>query len=212
MYTQINSEKIKLDFNSGIECTIDGPDSYYYVQVSEFVQGNDTPIYVEGYNLPDINFKKNTFLLPIKFFIDFEISIFKFVDKVGLVNIFNHRFNDYGQYVKFVIDTKNFDEAKIWFQKVIEYQKRRGCKILFESPFQELNKNFETHFNVKNIDPYKTYKIGRYPKSSNDFRTLDERCEGLIWFGCWKKFWSYEHPRNWSQINSTEIANDILGL
>ena len=49
-------------------------------------------------------------------------------------------------------------------------------------------------------------------KNSSDWRTIDPRKEGLIWFGNWKTFWSYEHPRCWKQLTSKEIADDILGL
>ena len=36
MYIQINEEKIKLDFNSGITVYVDGPDTSYYVEINEF--------------------------------------------------------------------------------------------------------------------------------------------------------------------------------
>ena len=29
---------------------------------------------------------------------------------------------------------------------------------------------------------YKTYNIGRFPKTSNDFRTLDQRKDGFVWW------------------------------
>lgn len=209
MYTQINNEKIKLDFNSGIRCTVDGPDNFYYVQVSEFVDGDDFPNYVEGYS---VNSKNPTFVLPIEFYMDFEITVSKFIADVGLVNIFSHRFNDYGKYVKFELKSKDLTECELWVEQIKRYQSKRGCKILLESPFPDIDKNFESFYTTKNITPYKTYKIGRLPKTSNDFRTVDERCEGLIWFGYWKKFWSYQHPRRWNQINSLEIVNDILGI
>ena len=57
-----------------------------------------------------------------------------------------------------------------------------------------------------------TYNIGRFPKSSTDFRTVDHRKEGLIWYGNWKTFWSYQHPRVWTDLTSQEIVDDILGL
>lgn len=212
MYIQLNSEKIKLDFNEGIRCSIDGPDTFYYVQVDEFVNGDDIPTYVEGYYLTKTDPARLSFTLPIEYFMDFQISISKFVDGIGLVNIFTHRFNDYGQYVRFILHSEDSDECNIWVNKIKEYQHKRGCKIILESPLDNLNKSFDSYYMAKSITPYKTYRIGRLPKVSNDFRTTDERCEGLIWFGYWKKFWSYQHPRNWNILNSEEIVNDILGL
>jgi hypothetical protein len=212
MFIQINSEKIELDFNYGIRCTVYGPEDNYYVQVSEYVDGNDSPIYVEGYGISGIDPNNRSFYLPIEFFMDFEISVSKFVDGHGLQKIFIHRFCDYGQYVQFNLETKNEAESQLWVEKIIQYKNKRGCKVILNSDFEHLNKNFENKYTSKNITPYKTFKIGRHPKSSNDFRTTDERCEGLIWFGYWKKFGTYKHPRSWNHLNSEEIVNDILGL
>ena len=41
MYIQINEEKIKLDFNSGITVSVDGPDTSYYVEINEFLPNNE---------------------------------------------------------------------------------------------------------------------------------------------------------------------------
>jgi len=212
MYIQLNSEKIRLDFNSGIKCYVDGPDSYYYIQVNEFVNGSDYPTYVEAYTINKFNPLRKIYSLPIEFYMDFEIHVSKFVPEVGMIRIFSHRFSEYGQYVRFEIQTEDFDECEYWVSKIKEYQSIKGCKIILDTPYDEFNKMSENYYNPKSITPYKTYKVGRFPKVSNDFRTNDERCEGLIWFGYWKKFWSYQHPRNWNILSSQEIVEDILGL
>ena len=76
----------------------------------------------------------------------------------------------------------------------------------------DLNKKLPNYYLTYGIDHYKTYNIGRYPKTSKDFKTVDHRKEGLIWFGHWKTFWSYQHPRLWKNLSSQEIVDDILGL
>ena len=213
MYIQLGNEKIDIDLNSGIKVFVHGPEKYYYVQVSEYVDGNDLPKYVEGYVIAKDDFKfKKFYTLPIEFFMDFEITVLKFVDGIGLSQIFSHRFNDYGKYVRFILETENLNECKKWVEKIEEYKIKRNCEIVLSSAFPELNKKYSSFYNSKNITPYKTYRIGRFPKSSNDFRTLDPRCEVLIWFGYCKKFWSYQHPRLWKSLNSEEIVKDILGL
>ena len=213
MFIQVGNEKIHLDFNSGIRVYVYGPESYYYVQVNEFTNGDDVGKYVEGYVIAGNNFKfRKDFILPIEFFMDFEVSVFKFVDGVGLSQIFNHRFNDYGKYVKFIIETENLKECELWVSKIDEYQRRRNCNVLLFSAYHQYNKKYLSFFNPREITPYKTYRIGRFPKSSTDFRSLDGRVEGNIWFGHWKKFWSYQHPKMWKNITSEQIANDILGL
>ena len=126
--------------------------------------------------------------------------------------IFVHRFCDYSKLVKFNLKTENYDECKLLVSRVEEYVRIHGCNPIFETPFDDLNKKFINYYNIPSIDAYKTYNIGRFPKDSTDFRTLDHRKKDMIWFGNWKVFWSYQHPRKWNEISSKEIADDILGL
>ena len=108
--------------------------------------------------------------------------------------------------------TKDIEEARIWVDRIKLYQKIHGCRISINSDFEEINKSFESYYHTNGIDFYKTYNIGRFPKTSSDFRTMDHRKEGLIWYGNWKTFWSYQHPRKWTDLTSQEIVDDILGL
>jgi hypothetical protein len=212
MYTQINNEKIRLDFNDGIRVYINGPENYYLVEVNEFRKNKDTPSYVESYHItknPTLG-RVHNFHLPIEFYFDFEINIYSFNDEIGLQKIFSHRFNQNGKLVKFVLDTFNFYEAELWISQIKKFQSIHNCRVYFETRFDELNNTFNTKYFTKGLDFYKTYRIGRHPKSSNDWRTVDPRKEGVIWFGYWKTFWSYQHPRCWSSLSSKEIINDIL--
>jgi hypothetical protein len=115
MYTQINNEKIKLDFQSGIKVFVEGPENYYLVEVNEFKKNSDSPVLVESYHITNNSKlgKSSHFHLPIEFYFDFEVNVYRFNDEIGLQKIYSHRFNDNGKLVKFVLDTKNIDEAKI---------------------------------------------------------------------------------------------------
>jgi len=80
MYIQINEEKIKIDFNSGITVSISGPDDFYYVEVNEFQKNNDNLVYVEGYLITDklkYPWMRKNFNLPIEFYFNFQIKIYK---------------------------------------------------------------------------------------------------------------------------------------
>ena len=114
--------------------------------------------------------------------------------------------------VLFKLDTNDYNEALLWTDRILQYQKINQCKIVLESQYENLNKSFDSFYQTKNLDFYKMYRIGRYPKTSDDWRTVDPRKEGLIWFGNWKTFWSYQHPRIWENISSQEIVDDILGI
>lgn len=209
MYISLNEEKIVLNFNPYPNLKIAGPDELYYVELREYPKDDDQSLFVEGYK---ISGDGGYFQLPIEFYFDFEISVFKFVDGYGIRKIYTHRFNDYGKQVLFNLDTNNYEECLLWTSKVEEYSRIHGCKIFLNTNFDDINKKYPTYYQVDSIDYYKTYNIGRYPKTSTDFRTLDYRMEGLIWFGNWKTFWSYQHPRLWSNLSSEEIIEDILAL
>jgi hypothetical protein len=75
-----------------------------------------------------------------------------------------------------------------------------------------INHKHKNFFLAHHPEPYKTYNIGRYPKSSNDYKSKDPRKKGFLWFGHWKTIWSYQHPRFWKNLSSQEIVDDILGL
>jgi hypothetical protein len=214
MYTIINNIKIDISFDSGITVYVEGPDKEYYIEVSEYRTNENIPKFVEGYSINVIDGlpTKRIFKCPIEFYFDFEITIYKFVDKFGLQKIFSHRYNDFGKLVKFILTPKDYDECVLWYQKIKEYQNIHGCEILLETPFDDINKSVSTYYQTTGISPYKTYNIGRFPKTSYDWKTIEPRKENLIWFGYWKTFWSYQHPRHWKELSSEEIIKDILSL
>lgn len=214
MYISLNEEKIFLDFKPYPTVKVSGPDDYYYVELREYVNGEETSKFVEGYEITT----KNEISWPSKFecflefYGDFEISVFKFIDGYGVRRIFTHRYCDYGKYVYFRLDTNDEDECELWVTRVKEYQNKTGCIPYIDTNFDHINKRLSTYYKVNGLDFYNSYRIGRFPKQSTDFRTMDPRKEGYIWLGLWKIFWSYQHPRLFKFLSSQEIADDILGL
>lgn len=213
MYILLNDVRIVLNFNPNINVRISGPDDSYLVELREYPKNEDQSNFVESFQIgKSERVWKKDFSVPIEFYGDFEIIIFRYVSDYGLQKIFVHRFCDFGKIVHFNLETKNFDECLLWAERIKYYSSIHGCIPVVFSEFNEINKMFQTYYNIKGIDPYKTYNIGRYPKQSRDFKTFDHRKEGLIWFGAWKTFWSYQHPRKWTELTSQEIVDDILGL
>ena len=213
MYFSLNEERVIMNFNPYPYLRISGPDKYYHVEMREYIDNDDTSLSVDGYKVSPTDAGWRTwFGVPIEFYGDFEISISKYIPDYGLKRIYTHRYNDYGKLVKFNMDTRDFDECNLWVERVLEYKKIHGCRILINTPFDKINKSFSDYYSTTNIDFYKTYNIGRFPKQSTDFKTVDPRMEGQIWYGNWKKFWSYQHPRCWKNLSSKEIIDDILGL
>lgn len=213
MYFSLNEERVVLNFNPSPYVKITGPDKLYYVEMREYVDNDDKSLNVDSYKVSSSDTLWRTwFNVPIEFYGEFEISISKYVPNYGIKKIYTHRYNDYGKFVRFNLETDDLDECIFWVERVMEYKKIHGCKPLINTRFDEVNKKFPDYYSIDDIDYYKTYNIGRFPKKSTDFKTLDARQEGLIWYGNWKKFWSYQHPRCWKTLSSQEIIDDILGL
>ena len=211
MFINVNNEKIEIKFDPYIYVNVWGPEHFYYVEVREYVKDNPESKFVEGFHFnrnADI-VKDYNFYYFGEFYGDYEISVFKFVKNVGLQKIYTHRYNDCGQLVQFNLITDNIEDAKIWIQSIDEYQKKHGCIVKVNSKFEEIN----TLYSDDTQSPYKTYNIGRIPKTSTDFKSIGEKRKyGNLWFGNWKVFWSYQHPRNWKNLSAKEISDDILGL
>lgn len=212
MYLALNNERIILNFDQGILVRMSGPDTHYYVELKEYTKNEDIPYTIESYPISPKMRLNPYFHVPIEFYGDWEITIYKYVDKVGPKIMFTHRYSDYGKLVKFNVETYNYKECVEWVSRVEEYVRIHGCTPIISTPFDKINKNYITYYNIPGIDVYKTYRIGRFPKTSTDYRTRDHRKQGLLWFGNWKTFWSYQHPRNWVELSSQEIVDDILGL
>ena len=213
MYFSLNEERVVLNFNPSPYVKITGPDKLYYVEMREYVDNDDKSLSIDSYKVSSTDTGWRTwFNVPIEFYGEFEISISKYVPNYGIKKIYTHRYNDYGKFVRFNLETDDLDECILWVERVMEYKKIHGCKPLINTRFDEVNKKFSDYYSINDIDYYKTYNIGRFPKKSTDFKTLDARQEGLIWYGNWKKFWSYQHPRCWKTLSSQEIIDDILGL
>jgi len=214
MFIETNNETILLSFNPYPYIEIFGSEKMYYIELREFVDNEPTSRLVEAFEITsDSNseWDELNFRCFIEFFIDFEISIYKFVDKHGLTRIFSHRFTENGQTILFNLHSKDENDCKIWAERILEYKKIKSCFISINSLFEDINKLSDIEYDQDN-EYYKTYNIGRFPKTSLDFRSTDERSEGNVWMGNWKKFWSYQHPRFWIDLTPKEIIDDILGL
>lgn len=213
MYFSLNEERVILNFNPSPYVRISGPDEFYYIEMREYIDNDEQSFTIEGYKVsPTDEGWRNWFGVPIEFYGDFEISISKYIPNYGLKKMYTHRYNDYGKYVRFNLMTDDIDECALWVERVFEYEKIHGCKPLIYTKFDEVNKKLPNYYSLDIIDYYKIYNVGRFPKESNDFRTIDARQEGVIWYGNWKTFWSYQHPRCWKTLSSQEIIDDILGL
>lgn len=216
MFTKINNIGIWYNFNDGITVKIKGPDNYYYAEVREFLPNQSDSYFLEGYHIVSEDqpcYDINTFRYAAKFYYDFELIVYKVDPEIGLVKVFQHRFDDRDKLVLFNIETDDFEEATLWYNKCLDYTELHGCKPVIKTKFEELNHQNKNFFLTDIYEFYTTYTLGRFPKTSTDYRSIgDKRVENTTMYNLWKKYWSYEHPREWKTLTSEEIADDILGL
>lgn len=216
MFTKIDDITIQMDFNNGIKVHVKGPDLYYYVEIYEYEKNSNVPKYLEGHQIHSIPMDEAPFWKQFKFdarfYMDFEIRIYRVDKNEGIQLVHIHRYNDRGRYVKFEIVNKNKGETELWVDRINKYCEIHKCIPVIKTDFTDINHRNKNFFLTDGIEYYRTYKIGRFPKASKDFKTMDPRKKGFLWFGFWKIFWSYEHPRNWRHLNSQEVVDDILGL
>lgn len=211
MYIDLDTEKIKFDFNPFLKLEVFGPERLYYVELREYLKNSTESKFVEGFEISDKEGLPNLFVCLIEFNCDYEISIYKFIEDYGLKRFYTHRYSEYRQNVKFNLHSKDEYECNIWAETIEKYRKIHECNISVNSFFDNINRISDIPSD-ENVDFYKTYNIGRFPKISTDFRSNDERMEGYVWLGNWKKFWSYQHPRLWRNLSSQQIIDDILGF
>lgn len=213
MFTKVDNVFIKHDFNDGINVTVKGPEPFYLVELREFRGCDEHSVVLESHFIAGSKpHFRSKFNLPILFHIDFEIIVYRYNFEFGLEKIYNHRLNLRDKLVKFELHTKNEMECLLWVETVKKFCRKEGCLPWVVSDFDHINNSFWAHLNIPTDKIYKTYKIGRFPKSSYDWRTLDPRHENEIWFGWYKLFWSYEHPRDYTKLNPQELVDDILGF
>lgn len=216
MFTRIDDITIRMDFNEGVKVWVKGPDLFYFVEILEYEKGCGDPKYLEGHQVHSIPTDAapfwKFFKYDARFYSDFEIRVYRCDDNEGMLLVHTHRYNDRGKYVRFEITNKNKEETELWVERIHKYCVIHKCYPVIKTDFTDINHRHKNFFITDGIEYYRTYRIGRFPKASKDFKTQDPRKKGFLWFGFWKIFWSYEHPRNWKFLNSQEVVDDILGL
>lgn len=213
MYFAVNEELILIDFNPFISVRVIGKDNYYLIELREYKKNQNDSFWLDSFITTNYEHREvKALYCGIEFYMDFEINVYKFIENVGIVLIFTHRFNDRGKLVRFNLVSDSKDEVELWNRKILEYKNIHGCKTIVQSKFDSINKSHDFYHETSSITPYKTYNIGKFPKISKDFKSRDPRTPGIIHLGYWKTIWSYQNPRPWNNLNSEEIANDILGL
>lgn len=168
------------------------------------------------------------------FYIDWLVEVKEFNPDYGFSTIFSKRINLIGENVVVKLHTSDDEEADIWAQVALEFQKKHDCNLTIQSKSDYIidkyqdgvipyvvtaswNENLAGHI-------YASYDIGRFAFDEYganlsghaihydimDKANLPEQIGNR--YPTTNLFASFKNPRNYLNQTSEEIAKDILGL
>lgn len=213
MYITTKEEiQIEWTYNPIPTLKIDGgnDNEVFLVQIFEYYKNNSVPYILESYLIEN----GGEFRYSVSYYGKFELRVLRFNEEFGHYEIFRDTYDDLGKKVKFVLGTNSLSEETDFHNVVNQYVKSSGCiptivsnldnTTRFESSDERLDLTVDW-----NNEYYKTYYIGR-----NEFQgdnTYEHRWR-MVSYGNWRLVWSLNNPREYHNLTSTEIAEDLLGL
>ena len=219
MYTTTpDNIKIEWVYNPSPHVKITGPNDneVFLLQVFEYHAGNTIPYLLESYLIANTE----AFHYDVSYYGKFELRVLKFDEDLGPVEIFRDVYNDAGKRVKFILRTDLVEEERIFAEVVNDYIKQSGCIGEIVSTLEHTIRFPEVHLSNGHIveqyadvdyngEYYKIFYIGR-----NEFNgdNLYEHRWRNVSYGNWRLFWSFHNPRKYHNLESREIAEDILGF
>lgn len=183
----------------------------YLVQIFEYYKNNSVPFFLESYLVEN----GNSFQYNVSYFGKFELRVIRFDEKYGHTEIFRDVYDDLGQKVKFVLKTQSFDEETDFYNVVSKYITQSKCVPTIVSSLENTTRfqyqaDTDIDYTVDfDNEYYKTYYIGR-----NEFNgdNLYEHRWRKVSYGNWRLFWSQNNPREYHNLTSTQIVEDLLGF
>lgn len=184
-----------INFRNGVEITMGGKENTpVMIQIFEYLKNESNPRILASFNL--MSGQTQTFLK--NWYSNYEINISKWDDEFGLIHLKKISYDERNQNILFVADPIDDEELLVWEGVINKLHIERGIIptiILKNEDFIE-------------SDYYKIYKVGRNVKTSSG---LQSGWPAFIW-ATWRNFWSWDNPRDWSNLTSKEIIEDIVGI
>jgi len=167
------------------------------------------------------------------FYVDWFIEVKEFNPDYGFHSIFSQRINLIGKNVVVKLNTNDDEEADIWAQVAVDFQKKHDCNLIIQSKSDYVITKYQdgtipyvitSQWNERLQNIYATYDVGRYQfeeygsNLSGNAIHYDIMDEGNLpnqignRYPTTNLFASFKNPRNYNNQTSEEIAKDILGL
>ena len=201
----------KINFNFGPRVDIwDDRNPYYLIEFYERIQNGWALVSTVEEIYPFNYFQ----YIAIRFRNNWMVKIWSWENSEPTLLV-QHTYNEKNQNILLNFDSDIFNEHIIWYNLTKKYQSDFMCNVSIVSKFSDKLKNLfidnkiEIYSEAPNKEYYGTYNIGRYDIITSPTRQWGS---GLASPNQGRHFVSPNHPKNWMQLDTEEIFNDIMNL
>ncbi len=149
-----------------------------------------------------------------EWYCDYQFDIYVWNEENGLEKVHEHRYDDLNKKVLINLDTNFFNEALIWLNCAIDYQKKHNCILFIKSNFNDTlkidNENINFITEINETEFYAIYNIGKYDTEYEWNKKITGTPYNRIYENV--EYCSFRNPRDWKNISINDVANDILGI
>ena len=110
---------------------------------------------------------------------------------MGLVHLKKITYDERNQNVLFVLDPLDDMDFKVWSDVIDKLYKEREFIPTIKYKHESFDENLY----------YRIYRVGRHSSDETN----------VVW-QTWRRFWTWNNPRDWSILTPIEIINDIVGI
>lgn len=184
-----------ITFRNGVEITMGGKENDpVLIQIFEYLGNESTPRIASSFNM--ISGEYQTY--KRNWYGKYEVNISKWDNELGLVHLKKITYDERNQNVLFVLDPLDDMDFKVWSDVIDKLYKEREFIPTIKYKHESFDENLY----------YRIYRVGRHSK---DQWGNQSGWPGFIW-QTWRKFWTWDNPRDWSTLTPIEIINDIVGI
>lgn len=177
-----------ITFRNGVEITMGGKENDpVLIQIFEYCGKESTPRIVASYNL----ISGQTEIFPRNWYGKYEVNISKWDNELGLVHLKKITYDERNQNVLFVLDPLDDMDFKVWSDVIDKLYKEREFIPTIKYKHESFDENLY----------YRIYRVGRHSSDETN----------VVW-QTWRRFWTWNNPRDWSILTPIEIINDIVGI
>ena len=156
----------------------------------------------------------------------------------GFIVVDSHTYNDCGKDVLISLHSKDYDDIYTWMLVGLKYKEIHRCNVHFSVEDETISKKLQAEFGIFPVpwdnrkpygknSPYAKFDIGRFDPHRNTNHYMyeldgDKETKILnpypdaypsgVRLVTGNMMFSYKNPRDWTNLTTEQVAEDILGL